>query len=199
MKLHELFEAAEQGEPRKITQKEFDDLPDPSPSNIEDRFKVQKVAFDNQSGFGNTPNGKNVEYAGFVVEMKPSTFLSLATDADRKEDAKKFVGFIRDHAPMASPMLYVTVNEKEYDDGEPLKVRVTQHEGRARMWAIDEVNGNTTVPVHVILNGGMRARNLSEKFFDDLRTRGMVSQRESAKAEPSKIPLGQIFWMGKKV
>lgn len=196
MKIAELFEMRDQSDPQVLSKEDFDNLQDPSPANIENCFKVQNVAFDQEKGMGSTPNNRNVKYLGFVMELKPSTFLQLALDADRSDDAKKFVGFIRKHAPLASPTYYVKVNEKEYLSGEPLRVAITGHEGRGRMWAIDELNGNTPTPVHIILDGGMRARDLNEKFFEDLRNVGLISEREKT-GDPQKIPIGRIFWNGK--
>ena len=194
-----LQEKAELGEPEvKLSQEEFDALPGPTAGNLEGSFKVGKVAFDNVNGLGNTPNGQNVIYLGFSAEMKPSTFLNLATTADRSEDAKRFVRFIAERVPFASPFLELAYNEDEWKDGIPLRAEIKNHEGRGRMVAFEEVNGSSTmIPVHFILRNGGRARDLSPKFFEDLRSRGIVYQDGGKLAPPMKLTLGKIFWNGK--
>jgi hypothetical protein len=196
MKVSELFEDRE--EPFKYSQEEFDALAGPNPTNIEEAFRVQNVAFNQRKGLGGTPNSQNVVYLGFAAEMKPSQFLKVALDADRSDDAKKFVGFIRERAPVASPFLEIRANLREWEeDGAELRVEVKGHEGRGRMWAIDEVNGNTPVPVHFFVLGGNRARHLSEKFFKDFREAGLVKERAGEGAKPTPINFGRIFWNGK--
>lgn len=172
-------------------------LPDIEANNVEDVFKVGKVTFDQHKGLGATPNNRNVVYRGFVAELKPSTFLKLVTPADRGEDSKKFVGLIEKGTSLASPTLYISINEEEFENGEPLKVKITGHEGRARTWAFDTINGNVPMPVHFILEGGMRARDLSKKFFDALAETGFIPQDVSKDATPTKVNIGRIFWMGK--
>ena len=191
-------EKVELGEPLvKLTQEEFAALPGPSADNVEGRFKVGNVAFDNVNGLGNTPNGQNVIYLGFVAEMKPSSFLNLATQADRSEDARRFVSFIRERVPFASPFLELSYNEQEWQDGKPLRAVVKGHEGRGRMVAFAEVNRpGTLIPVAFILRNGGRARDLSPKFFEDLRSNGIVYQDGSKFAAPIPVKLGKIFWKG---
>lgn len=195
MKVADLF-FEERDEPFKYTPEELAALPEPSPANIEDAFRVQKVAFNQRTGMGGTPNSQNVIYLGFAAEMKPSQFLRVALDADRSDDAKKFVGLIREHAPVASPFLEIHFNEREWEEGAELRVSVHGHEGRGRMWAIDEVNGNTPVPVHFFILGGGRARHLSEKFFKDFREAGLVKERAGEGARPIPMTYRKIFWNG---
>lgn len=197
MKIAELFEARELEPPYTISKDEFEQLPAPGPSTIEDRFKVGKVAFDQRKGFGSVPNNRNVVYLGFVAEMKPSDFLKLAHSGDRNADASKFVGFIHGRAPMGSPTLYVSVNEDEFGKGGELRVRVDGHEGRARTTAFKQLEGDEMVPVHFILNGGMRARDLSEKFFSELRKNGIIREEHAKTADPTSVDIGRIFWMNK--
>lgn len=198
MKLQELFEAHD--ELHRLSQKEFDDLHGPSPANINDRYKVGSVAFDNHKGFGHTPNNKEVDYLGWTMEMTPHDFIESVTPADRSEDGKKFIGFIKERATMGAPTLYVRVNEVEFGQGEPLRVLITSHEGRGRMWAIEQVNGpSMKVPVHVIPSGGMRARHLDEAFFEALRKTGIVAEGGGKTKDPHHINIGKIYWMGKTV
>jgi hypothetical protein len=197
VKLAELFEQHE--EPHYLTQSEFDALPSPSPQNIEDRFRVGDIAFDATKGLGNVPLNSNVDYMGFTAFMSPKTFLELAAPADRKEDAEKIEKLIRDHAPLGTPFLLADFNDEEYEQGEPLRFKIVGHEGRGRMNAVAAVNGmDSMVPVNVFPRG-IRARNLSEKFFHDLKQTGIIPQTESKDSTPKRVNLGKIFWMKKVV
>jgi hypothetical protein len=186
----------EREQPKFLSQEEFDALPEVSPDNIGERFRVQKVAFDNVNGMGATPNNQEVAYFGFAMELKPSQFLRVVTYQDRAEDAARFAKFIENRAALGSPMLYLKVNLEEWQEGKPLRAEVTNHEGRGRMWAIDAVNGNTPTPVHVILRGGLRAKDLNKKFFEDLREAGLVREKGSEFASPTLLSIGRIFWNG---
>ena len=197
MKLAELFEAAHHEDPHFLTEQEFDALPDPSPRNIEDRFRIGDVAFDTTKGLGSVPMNANVNYMGFTAFMMPRAFLSLATPADRSEDAANLEKLIRKRAPVGTPFLLVDFNDEDYEQGEPLRVKVTGHEGRGRVNAIMAVNSDTTlIPVNIFPRG-LRARNLSEKFFHDLRQTGMIPQPASKDGDPMHVALKKIFWMGK--
>lgn len=190
------FLEAEREPPFKLTQAEFEKLQPPSVNNVDGAFRVGQVAFDNHRGYGATPNNTEVLYFGFAAEMKPSDFLKLVTYEDRGEDAKKFVRFNEELAPMASPMLYVNANLDEWKKGAKLRIQTQQHEGRGRMWAIKAIEGNVPVPVHFIVNGGYRARDLNKEFFEALRENGIVAQGGSEYLAPFKVDIKRIFWNG---
>lgn len=194
MKVSELLEGSGYG--KQYTEQEFKDLPEPNASNIEGAFRVGKTVFDNERGLGQTPNNQNVVYAGFAVEMKPSTFLRLAAHADRKEDGQKFAKMMLDHVPFGSPTLYVDCNLEEWQEGTAeLWIKVKSHEGRGRMWAFDEVNGNVAVPVHVFV-AGLRARHLTKEFFTQLRDKGFIPEDQPKNGHHLKVNLGRIFCNG---
>jgi len=90
----------------------------------------------------------------------------------------------------------VQVNLEEWKAGKPLRVTVQQHEGRARAWVVDDLNGNVPTLVHVITWGGIRANDLNKKFFEDLRKVGFVRQGDSKFAAPTPTAMGRIFWNG---
>jgi hypothetical protein len=192
------LESTDRLPPRTISKEEFEALPEVDAKNFDYKFRVGKVAFDNENGFGATPNNTEIAYFGFAMEMKPSQFLKQVTYEDRSKDAARFVKFIGDYAPMASPMLYLNVNKEYFDTpAAPFRAVIQQHEGRGRMWAIKEVNGDKPVPVHMIVNGGVRAKDLNIQFFDDLRATGLVYQGGSEFAKPQPMEYGRIFWNGK--
>lgn len=198
MKMHELFEARELPAPHKLSETEFGSLPAVSAGNVEGRFKVKNIAFDNEHGMGNTPNGQNVIYLGFVAEMTPTAFLSIVTPGDREEDAARFARYTAERATFASPFLEVSANIDKWSEGEePLRIVVKGHEGRGRMTAFAAAAGaGTPIPVQFILLGGYRARDLKEEFFQELRSSGLVHQDAGKSAAPTKIALGRIFWNG---
>lgn len=192
MKVAELFEATD----KRYTEQQFNALKEPSPGNIEGAFRVGKTVFDNENGLGQTPNNQNVIYAGFAVEMKPSTFLRLAAAGDRRDDAQKFAKMMGEYVPFGSPTLYIDCNLEEWQEGTAeLWVKVKSHEGRGRMWAFDQVNGNVPVPVHVFV-AGLRARHLSKEFFDQLRDKGFIPEDQPQNGHHLKVNLGRIFWNG---
>jgi hypothetical protein len=194
MKVHELFEGV--GDPYVLSEADFENLSPPDARNIDHRFKVGKVAFDEEKGLGSTPYNQDVIYKGFVAEMKPSSFLKLVPREDRTADANNLETLIRQHAPLASPFLCIKVNMKKYLEGSSLEVKITSHEGRARTWAFDKLNGNVPMPVHFILMDELRAKNLSEEFFKDFRKIGLMGEGEKT---PTSINFGRIFWQGKEV
>ena len=75
-------------------------------------------------------------------------------------------------------MLAVSIPPKweEGDMSEP--ARVSGHEGRNRMLAIQQVEGDDPVEVHIFPKGGMRARDLTPEIVSKLRS-GMMNQERS--------------------
>jgi hypothetical protein len=197
MKLLELFESASQ-----LSQEAFESLPSPSPKNVDFRFKVGNVAFDNENGMGATPNNANVNYLGFTIMMTPADFLAYALPGQRKEKAKELASLMKKHVPIGAPFLTLDINLEKFESGEePLRVVVDGHEGRARTLAIEMLNGAAEkFPVNIFPRN-LRARHLNEKFFEVLREVGMVPESESrsSSAKPKKSNFGKIFWAGKEV
>jgi len=193
LRVRELFEHLDY---KSLSETEFDNLPPPNAKNINDRYRVGKVAFDNKDGMGAVPNNQEVNYFGFTIFITPSVFLRFAAAGDRSETAKGLVEKIKNRTPIGNPFFSITFNEKQFEDGEPLTVKIVAHEGRARMSAIEQINGDLEkVPVHIFLRGETRARHLNEKFFQALRDRGAVPEKGAGYL--SDLHIGKIFWMGK--
>lgn len=184
----------ESAEAKKLTQSSFDALSEPTAKNINDRYRVGAVAFDNAKGFGAVPNNQEIDYLGFAVELSPVDFLRLAAHADKGEDAEKIAELIRNKAPIGAPFLTIKADLKAFKNGGPLEVEVVGHEGRGRMRAAHEVNGEEKIPVHVFLKN-LRAHDLDEKFFKTFRE--MKLAPEGVEVAPIKIHFGKIFWRGK--
>lgn len=192
MKVSELLEHRT---PHKLSSAEIESLPEPSARNMNDRYRVGSVPFDNVKGMGAVPNNQEVDYLGFAVEMSPTDFLKLAARADRGDTAEEINRLLKDGAALGAPYLSITYNAKEFGQGDQLRVEVVGHEGRARALAFHNREGSAKLPVHIFLKGGMRAHDLSERFFEELRKIGMVPERLDV--HPLKVPMGRIFWMGK--
>jgi hypothetical protein len=185
---------------RQLNLTEFESLPSPTPKNVTDRYRVGKVAFDNESGMGSTPNNANASYLGFTIFISPDEFLRFAAPGQRREQSKKLYLEIKNHVPIGTPFLAIKYNEKQFGQGEPLRVEVVGHEGRNRCGAIEMLNGaHEKMPVHIIPRGELRARHFNEHFFSELRVRGMVPEGSGDGAEPKKMDISKIFWMGKQL
>jgi hypothetical protein len=193
VKVRELFENFD---PKALSETEFDHLPAPNADNINDRYKVGKVAFDNKDGLGAVPNNQEVKYFGFVMMISPSEFLEhAAPDPAPAARAKRLHDLIVARTPIGAPFLNIKYNEAAFKKGESLKVQVVGHDGRGRMHAIQSLDGNTKIPVHVVPRGELRARHLDEKFFAELRKVGMVPEKQYG--DPKPLDIGKIYWMGK--
>lgn len=132
--------------------------------------KIDEVKIDNASGLGNVPDNSNVDYLGLKVKMTPKTFLKLAASISR--DKAESADFIKTHlengGAIASPWLVIST-PPHWDDGnlsDP--AQVTGHEGRNRMFAVLETEGNVPVEVHLFFNHGVRNRDITKEWIDRL-------------------------------
>lgn len=156
MKLLKLFESA------------------PSPHRMDGTFNVANVAFDNERGLGNTPNGQNVVYMGATAWMKPSVFRKLARQgSDVNERAEKIEELVRQERAIAAPFLILTIHGE--DPSNPEKVNVHSHEGRARSIAFEAVNGDIPMPVQLFPRY-LRARDLKKEFFEFIEAHGIYAE-----------------------
>lgn len=134
----------------------------PTPENVDGKFTVGKVNFDNANGMGATGDNGNVAYMGCVIWMKPWDFREIATAADRGEDARQLSKHMLAGKPIGCPCVYVS------SDGDGLKVQ--GHEGRARAEAFAKINGNDMLmPVHVFFRGGTRSRHIDLELLTKLK------------------------------
>lgn len=138
----------------------------PGDPNATPQFQVRPTAgtvrFDADSGWGNTPNGQNIDYLGFTVMMRPSVFLKLA--APRSEPIRAgLTEAMRAGQPIAPAFLQV-----DFRGGTP---RIHGHEGRSRMMAALEIQGDIPVPVQILPTGGDRARDITPALRKALQER----------------------------
>lgn len=198
MRFKEFLEAAQyDSEPFKYTPEQLKALPAPNPDNIEVAYICNGVPFNNSKGMGSTPMGQNVVYEGFVAYIAPSIFLKLAAQADRSEDLQRIKKHIEAGSPIATPFIEFKINP-EFEDGDAeLEVRITGHEGRARAGAYGLLADNKPFPVEFFPRGGMKARDLNEKFFEQFRKNMIKCQGGNYLYPVGKI--GKIYWQGKEI
>lgn len=113
-------------------------------------MKINEVVIDNQKGAGATPNNMEVDYKGFRVEMKPSTFLSLAAYVSRHTDkVEAMCDHLRKGGTIASPFLKILVPDewKKADYSTP--AQIFGHEGRHRMLGIWRTEDDIPVETHL--------------------------------------------------
>ena len=155
------------------------DAPVPASVSALDEYKL-----DNEKGLGVVPNntGGNPDYFGIRVMMKPSIFHRLALPLPKDSRSTQYADLVKkvaDDVPIASPFLSIEIPDVWEDDDFEQPARVTGHEGRHRMHAVDEVDGD--VPVEVHLWGGfesseMRNRNLTDKMKQEILN-GLINEK----------------------
>ena len=125
---------------------------------------------DNQKGWGAVPDNQNVDYLGMRVLMGAGTFLRLVAPLSRQ--AATSVDDIRRHLEgghtVGSPWLTIRIPPAWEDGDFSEPARVISHEGRNRMWAIQELVGNQGVEVHVFFAGGLRARHIQPEWINQI-------------------------------
>jgi hypothetical protein len=154
---------------------------------------LKEVVIDNVRGMGAVPDNQNVDYLGVRTLMKPSVFLELA---ERRNffgrSASSIANELRNGEAIGAPFLVVKVDEegdqpaevmnhegrnrmvavKELEGDDPIEVH---HEGRNRMVAVKELEGDDPIEVHIFLAQGMRRRHLTDAKLRDMQ-RIMISQ-----------------------
>jgi hypothetical protein len=127
---------------------------------------MMESLINNDQGWGKVPNNQNVDYLGLRVNMKPSMFLKLAAPLERADasSVQDMVQHLNTGGSVASPWLVIHIpaawEEGDYDQA----ARVTSHEGRNRMYAIQDVQGDVPVEVHVFFGAGLRARHIQSDW-----------------------------------
>lgn len=115
----------------------------------EGQMQVGRVLFDSKNGLGSVSNNSNVAYLGFVVWMKPRDFIGLNPSRGAEEAAGTVAATrkaIEQGEGVGPPFLIVDLVTEGADAG---SFTVRNHEGRGRMMAINEIDPDTPVPVHV--------------------------------------------------
>jgi hypothetical protein len=150
--------------------------------------QVGVVKFDQVRGYGSVPDNQNVDYKGFVVMMKPEAYLTLAKAGIKKGSKERAEKIIIAGKPIGSPFLDV--------DFSGLTPRVVGHDGRHRMMAIEELQPNVAVPVHIFGANGLRAKNITSSQIEDFKTKALNEDKKLVALFPN---FGSYFHMGKLV
>jgi hypothetical protein len=143
---------------------------------------LDELKINNQSGIGAVPFNQEVDYFGLRVAMRPSKFLqlSLPLNPDDPEEQKiiQWVADRLDDPGIGAPFLDVQI-PPQWEDGDFDKpAKITGHDGRHRMYAIHQKHGDSPVEVHMIPRGGLRRRDLSDQWIQQLQAgvRGQTGQ-----------------------
>jgi len=151
--------------------------------------RTDEYKLDNERGLGSTPNNSNVDYMGFRTMMKPSVFLKLAKPGPnyfkkpwyfKTVRYQELVQKIKSGEGIGSPFLSIEIpdgwEEEPADFSRPTVV--TGHEGRHRMHAIRELEGDVPVEVHLwgrFEGSELRRKYMTDEMFDELE-KGLISE-----------------------
>jgi len=140
---------------------------------------LDELKIDNKNGIGAVPHNQDVDYFGLRVKMKPSKFLELAKPMPLSADDKKTIQHLeqeKDNRGFGAPFLTVDM-EGEFP-------KVDGHDGRHRMTAIKNTEGDIPVEVHIFPRY-MRNRDLTPELIDKMN-RLIIS-------ETGRYVIGPIF------
>ena len=146
---------------------------------------LKEHQMDNTDGWGSTPINGNVDYMGLRVMMRPSTFLKLALPLKEPKSSADIIKHIEQGGHIASPFLMIDIPD-EWDNGDfSTPARVTGHEGRNRMKALQELEGTQHQEVHIFPRG-LRNRHMTPEFLKNLNKWLMPERQEH--------PISGPFW-----
>ena len=143
-------------------------------------MKISEVTIDNRHGIGSTPYNQEVNYRGLRVLMKPSVFLDLAAFLhvdNRNEYVEKAIA---DGVAIGAPFLIIKIPVAWFDSGDYSEpAQVVSHEGRNRMQAVWDVEGNKPIETHLFFRDDVRNRDLTPEIIEALN-QGMYLERTKA-------------------
>jgi hypothetical protein len=126
-------------------------------------------------GWGETPQGTDVDYFGLQVKMRPSTFLKLSHPLGSNETNPKVEKHMQSGGKIAYPFLEIK-DPVEWEDGDFSQLgKVVNHEGRNRMTQWIKMKGDEPIQVNLFLRGANRRRYITDGMIQAL-SKGLVSQ-----------------------
>ena len=137
---------------------------------------LNEVRIDNENGWGNVPFNQNVDYMGLRVHMKPSLFLRLAHEMEVSRSANDIEAHIRSGGAIGAPFFLVNIPPDWFDGNMSKSAWIRGHEGRNRMQAILNAEGDQPVETHLFFSGGIRNRNLTPAIIERLN-QDIISER----------------------
>lgn len=128
----------------------------------------ETIQIDNKDGLGSVPNNQEVDYLGLRVIMKPQIFLKLAKQFSPQQDKiQKMIELVKTK-PIAAPFLDIVIPEEWEDNDFQQSAKVSGHEGRHRMIAVNELYGDDPIEVHLFFRYGIRNRDLTSDIVNRL-------------------------------
>lgn len=152
---------------------------------------INEVGIDNIHGMGAVPKNQDIDYFGLRVFMKPKTFLSLAHLA--RPDAgstDKIKAEIQSGKTIAAPFLTISIPQEWKNGDFSIPATVDGHEGRNRMWAVFELDGNDPIEVH-IMPRGFRARDLKPEWINRIKA-GLIAQGTHTEIKGPLFVVGEV-------
>lgn len=139
---------------------------------------ITELKIDNRQGLGAVPHNADVDYHGLQVVMRPSMFLKLSLPLDKNApDEQKTIQHLKQQINdpgFGAPFLTVVVPEAWENDDFGLEAKVRDHDGRHRMYAILDEEGDDPVEVHIFISH-FRRRDITDGIIKNLRN-GILSQ-----------------------
>jgi len=139
-------------------------------------LKLDEVVIDNVSGWGNVPMNQNVAYMGLRVQMTPRKFLELAYELTTSHSANDIENHIRNGGSIGAPFLQIVIPPEWFDGDLSKPAHIRGHEGRNRMTAVLNAEGNAPVETHLFFNSGVRNRHLTPEIIKRLN-QDIISER----------------------
>ena len=135
------------------------------------------------TGWGNTPQGTDVDYFGTKVIMRPSMFLKLAAPLTSAGENPKVVQHMEKGGKIAYPFLDIK-EPAEWEAGDFTEdARVKTHEGRNRMKKWIEMKGDEPIQVNLFFRGANRSRYITKEMIARLN-QGMIGETGNYVAGP---------------
>lgn len=148
------------GEDRKQAKKFGFTINDGKPPFLRSNGTIAESIFeyklDNQKGIGfvDTVHSK-IGSQGILIQMKPSTYLALVTHIVKHEPVERqswMDNYVKSNQPIAAPTIRFTI-PKQWQNGDySIPAQVRGHEGRHRMKAILQTEGDVFVETILRLN-----------------------------------------------
>ena len=139
---------------------------------------LAELKIDNRGGLGAVPYNADVDYHGLRTVMRPSTFLKLSLPLDKNSpDEQATIQHLRkqiNDQGFGAPFLTIAVPEAWENDDFSLEAKVRDHDGRHRMYAILDEQGDRPVETHIFLPH-FRRRDITDGIIENLRN-GVLSQ-----------------------
>ena len=141
---------------------------------------ISELKIDNDKGLGAVPKNKDVDYFGLRVMMRPSTWLKMALPLTMTEKDREMVNDILqriDEPGFGAPFLEIDIPDSWAKGDMTQPAKVVGHDGRHRMYAIMQAQGDEPVEVHLLPLGWRRRHFDANPEWVQRLNKNIVSQR----------------------